>query len=129
MADNISSKDIRVFSFIWSIILLILASLLFDSHRQWSIAFGALILVLTVTSIFLPKTLLRPYTWWVNIGELIGSIMGRVIMFILFFGLFTPISLFFKVIGKDPLSKKIDISKNSYWIERSKQPESMKNQF
>ena len=50
-------------------------------------------------------------------------------MFILYFCIFTPVSIFLKILGKDLLDKKIDKSQNSYWIERKKQPESMKNQF
>ena len=63
------------------------------------------------------------------IGEFIGGVISKIIMFALYFGVFTPYSIFLKIIGKDLLNKKIDKSRESYWTEREKQPESMKNQF
>jgi len=58
-----------------------------------------------------------------------GGIISKIIMFILYFGLFTPVSIFLKILGKDLLSKKVDKSKYSYWVNRKDQPQSMKNQF
>ncbi len=50
-------------------------------------------------------------------------------MFILYFGIFTPVSLVLKILGKDLLKKKMDKQGSSYWIDRETQPQSMKNQF
>lgn len=69
------------------------------------------------------------YKVFIKFGNLIGGIISKIIMFVLYFGLFTPVSIFLKIIAKDLLNKKVDKSKKSYWIERESQPQSMKQQF
>jgi len=54
---------------------------------------------------------------------------SKIMMSLLYFAIFTPIASVLRLAGKDLLHKKMDRSAKSYWIEREKQPESMKNQF
>ncbi len=42
---------------------------------------------------------------------------------------FVPFGLVIRLIGKDLLSTKIDKEKESYWVERTEQPGSMRQQF
>ena len=69
------------------------------------------------------------YRTWVRSGEFVGAILSKVIMFLLYFGLFTPMALIMRILGKDLLNKKLDKNTDTYWIIRETQPESMKNQF
>ncbi len=69
------------------------------------------------------------YNTWIKFGEFLGKISSTIILFFLFFFLFTPIAIFLKLIGKDLLNKKIDKNKTSYWLSREMQPTSMKYQF
>ena len=49
-------------------------------------------------------------------------------MFIIFFGIVSPIGIFMKIIGKDLLRlKKYPVK--SYWINRSNFKQNMKDQF
>ena len=75
------------------------------------------------------KLTTKIYNSWIKFGDAIGRVTSKIILFILFFLLFTPIALFFRVIGKDLLDKKIRRDKKSYWIERKEQPTSMRYQF
>lgn len=58
-----------------------------------------------------------------------GKINSKIIIFILFYFIFLPIGLVFKILKKDLLKKKLDKSSNSYFIDRVTQPGDMKNQF
>ena len=125
----VQKKDLQLFSCIWCIIFTVVAfyPLLFRSNiRIWSVVIAVIFLFI---SILKPMILTGFYKLWIKVGEFIGGMISKVIMFFLFFGLFMPISIFLKIIGKDFLNKKIDKSLKSYWIIRKKQPESMKNQF
>ena len=75
------------------------------------------------------KLTTKIYNGWIKFGDTIGKVTSKIILFVLFFLLFTPIALFLRVIGKDLLDKKIKRDKKSYWIEREEQPTSMKYQF
>jgi hypothetical protein len=125
----VKKYDLKVFALIWSGIFLLIGvfPILKEGEvRIWSIVtsviFGFIALVR-------PELLTKFYNIWMKVGEFIGGIVSKIILFILFFGLFTPISIFLKVIGKDLLHKKLDKSQESYWTNREIQPQSMKNQF
>lgn len=45
----------------------------------------------------------------------IGFVLSYVIMAVLFFGIFTPVALVFKVIGRDSLQRRRDRTAASYW--------------
>ncbi len=129
MLDVVRTKDIRVVSFIWSAIFLVIGGSFIHEQLYLAILFICSSVSLLLTACFVPRKLTWAYKNWIKLGEFIGGITSLIVMFILFFGLFTPISLLFKVTGKDSLNKKIDRSSDSYWITRTRQPESMKNQF
>ena len=69
------------------------------------------------------------YRVWVKFGEVIGGVISKVIMMILFYVMFTPISFVLKLLGKDLLNKKIDKNASTYWVTRETQPGSLKNQY
>jgi len=48
----------------------------------------------------------------------IGFVIGNVLMAIVFYLLVTPIGLIFKLLGKDPMHRKLDPEAKSHWIER-----------
>jgi len=48
----------------------------------------------------------------------IGLVLGPVILAIIFYGLFTPVALFFKLIGRDTMHRRFDEAAPTYWIER-----------
>lgn len=119
----IKEKDLKVFSFIWAGIFILLGIL--QNINELYVLASIFILL----GILHPTLLTSFYKVWIRLGEFIGGIISRVIIFILYFGLFTPVAMFLKLLGKDLLRKKINKNKFSYWVERERQPESMKNQF
>jgi hypothetical protein len=126
---KVEKRDLQIFGSIWSGIFLVISLYPVWSGgelRVWSLSIAILFLAV---SLLKPELLEKFYSIWVKFGEVIGGFTSKIIMFIIYFGLFTPVSLFFKIIGKDPLNRKIDRDSSTYWVERDSQPESMKNQF
>ena len=127
--NNINKKQIRIFLLIWSIIFFFIGiyPLFFNLNiKIWSICISILFFVI---SSFKPELGKYFYIIWVTIGEYLGILISKFIMFILFFFLFTPISLVLKLLGKDLLNKKIEPNKATYWNHRKMKPQSMKKQF
>jgi hypothetical protein len=54
-----------------------------------------------------------------------------VLLGLLYYGMFTPLALFFRLIGRDPLRRKIDRQAASYWekFENTPTPASYFRQF
>lgn len=121
-------KKYKEFGLIWSVILIIFFSIsIYKGNIHYSLLVASLLFI--ICSLYFPRILSRFYHLWIKLGNTIGSIISRVIMFILYFGLFTPISLILRILGKDLLYKRVNKKSLTYWMNREVQPASMKNQF
>jgi hypothetical protein len=47
----------------------------------------------------------------------IGFVVSLVVLTVLFFGVITPVALLLKLLGRDPLSRRIDRAETSYWSD------------
>ena len=47
----------------------------------------------------------------------IGIVVSHVVLALLFFGILTPVGLFFRLIGRDPLERTFEPERESYWID------------
>ncbi|KJR40711.1 hypothetical protein MCHI_003387 [Candidatus Magnetoovum chiemensis] len=126
---QIKKKDLKNFSLIWAIILLVLSLypiLKGAELRIWTLCFSAAFVLIAFIK---PQIIAGFYRLWLRIGEFIASIITRIIMFILFYGLFTASAFVLRILGKDLLSKKLYKNSSTYWKERADAPNSMKRQF
>ena len=80
-------------------------------------AFGALAAYSGVFAVIFPKAVLPVYLGLTIVSYPIGFVLSHVIMGALFFGMITPIGIFMKLIGRDPLERKIDKDAKSYWLD------------
>ena len=68
-------------------------------------------------------TLIRPlFVAWMVVAFPIGWTISRVLLALVFYGLFTPLGLVFKVIGRDRLLRARSPGRDSYWAPKP-QPE------
>lgn len=80
---------------------------------------------------FFKPVLLKPFNiLWMRFGLFLGQIISPIIMALIFYGIFSPISFLMKLFGRDELNLKFK-PKKTYWIIRNidKSSESFKNQF
>lgn len=128
--NSIKRKDLRNFALIWTFIFTVISVFPLikgeGELRLWAIIVAAAFLII---GLFIPNILKYFYIYWVKFGEIMGNIVSKVILTLLFFIVFFPVGLVFRLMGKDLLSKKLDKNTNSYWINREIQPGSMENQF
>jgi hypothetical protein len=68
---------------------------------------------------YVMPSLRRPiYLGWLYAAFPIGWVISHVVMAAIYYLVFTPIALVFKLIGRDALNRKIEKSAKSYWVER-----------
>lgn len=125
----IKLKDLKTFAYVWGIIFCVIAIYPLFKEENINKIFIAVSLSFIFIGIFKPITLTSFYKLWIKLGESIGNVVSKFIMFILYFGLFTPISIALKILGKDLLNKTVKKDTKTYWVTRDIQPQSMKNQF
>ena len=112
-----SRKEIRTFGLTLLIGFGVIALLfLFRGrvHRAtWAGGMGTFIFVLSA----LFPTLAKPFYWtWMGLSAVLGWVTSRVIMTVIFLVILTPLGLFFRIMGRDPLRlKKSSFPKESFW--------------
>ena len=118
---NIKSEksDLRNFGIIVGIILLIISGFLFWKEKESFQIFLAIGITLFLTAIALPSVLKPVYWIWMIFAIILGWIMTRVILSLLFYVVFTSIGLTLRFFGKKFLELRWDNSKESYWNFRN----------
>lgn len=110
-----SKKELKYFGITIGIVLQILSLFfLFYNIGSWyALIFIGLIFVFC--GLFIPKFLSIFYWPWMFFSIIIGWIMTRIILTILFYIIVSPIGLIFKIFGKKFLELKWDNEQESYW--------------
>ena len=74
------------------------------------------------TGLLLPMLLTPVYHLWMKIGHVLGWINTRIILGLVFFVIFAPVAIVFKIFGKDALKQRLDASASSYRIASEQAP-------
>ena len=117
-----SKKDLKNFGVTIGFILLMIGAFLFIREKDSCIYFFSIGSILIIVGVITPVILKPIYKIWMIFAVIIGWIMTRVILSILFFSIITTIGIFTRLIGKDFLSLKSKNNK-SYWNIRNKEYE------
>jgi hypothetical protein len=125
---NIQLRSNKLFGIVFGIIFLIISLWPLKSSGDiiiWSLIISLIFFILG----FLNSEILTPLHYlWLKLGFFLSKIVSPVIMFIIFFGLVSPIGIFMRLIGKDLVNlKKKPL--DSYWINRKPAKQNMKDQF
>jgi small-conductance mechanosensitive channel len=115
-----TKKDLRKFGLSVGIVLLVIAALLFFKHKDSYIYFGIIGLSLITAGLIFPVILKPLNKVWMCLAILMGWVMTRVILILLFFLALTPLAILARIFRKRFLDLKIDKSKASYWEIREK---------
>jgi ABC-type Fe3+-siderophore transport system permease subunit len=95
----------------------------------WALVLAAAFLMLALAW---PRALHPLNRLWTAFGLALHKIVSPVILAILYYGTVVPTGVALKLFGKDPLQRRFDVTRSSYWIMRDPpgpSGESMKNQF
>ena len=121
---NITStkKDLRNFGFTIGSILLVIALILFFKEKDSDVYFFSIGLAFILSGIVLSFILKPLYKIWMTFAVIIGWIMTRIILAILFFFIITAIGVLARLFGKDFLNLKSD-NRDSFWNMRNRDRE------
>lgn len=125
LPQKISSAELREFGLLFSLVLLGLFGLalpfLFGANLPiwpWLVA-G----VLATLSVAWAPALKPVYRVWMRFGRIAGFVNTRIIMFLLYYGVFVPVALFMRLTGRDALARKMsheDVA--SYRVTSARRP-------
>jgi hypothetical protein len=114
---NPPERMLRQFAGVWIVFFGAIAAWQeFHHHRH----VGAIVLaVLAVTvgpfGLVWPRAIRPVFIGWMAVTYPIGWTMSRIVLGVIFFGLFTPIAWIFRMIGRDELGLKSRPNAATYW--------------
>ncbi len=82
---------------------------------QWLWGIGLLFLLL---GFILPSVLRPVYRLWMFIAYLIGRVVSRIILTVLFYFVLTPTGLVLRLFGKDIINQRFGENRESYWVKK-----------
>ncbi len=131
MSSEISPKQLRSFGLLVGGVFAIIGAwpVVFrgEDPRLWALALAALLIF---PALVYPRSLTWAYRIWMAIGHVLGWLNTRIILGIIFFGLFTPMGFIMRLFGWDPLRRRSDRKAESYRLVREPRPaDHMKHQF
>lgn len=111
------AKELRKFGFVVLIGFAIIGAIFFfasktsSAYYLWGIGVVLGFPGLTGTAIALPF-----YLIWMGVAFIIGNIMSRLIMFVIFFAVVTPLGIIMRLTGRDRLKLKKS-NDSTYWVD------------
>ena len=128
-----SKKQLRQFGLMMAGMFSFFGAVLF--YKTWTIAtsvLGVLILFFGSMGLAFPLSLLPIHKKWMRFAEVIGSFNAKLILSLAYFLVFTVIRMVASVFREDPLRRKMEPEKDSYWIDcapREVDPKRYEKQF
>jgi len=127
-----TKKELRKFGLTVGGVLAVIAALLFYFGKPSAIYFAVIGGLLILLGALFPQMLKPLNKIWMGLAIILGFIMSRVILTILYYLVLTPIGLLAKIVVKKFMILKYDKSAKSYWEKRTiiqKKPIDYERQF
>jgi Saxitoxin biosynthesis operon protein SxtJ len=109
-------KTLRQFAGLWVFFFGGWACWQYFAHDN--VVLGAIFALVTVigwVGLVKPAAVRYVYVGWMILAFPIGWTVSRVVLAVLFYGLFTPLALIFRLIGRDPLALRPRPEVETYW--------------
>lgn len=117
-----SKLEFRKFGYTLGVFLLglgLIFSLLSYQSASVVIVAGVILLVL---GLLLPIFLRPFYIIWMSFAIVMGFIMTRLILTVIYYFVFFPVAMLMRVLRKELLEQKLDPESESYWRLRESKP-------
>ena len=113
-------RTLRQFAGIWLVFFLGMA--LFQAvvrgRTNLGLSIGALAMVVGLAGLTRPEWVRLIYVGWMVLAFPIGWTVSQVILLIMYYGVFTPIGLIFRLIGRDAMQRARRADLESYWTPK-----------
>lgn len=113
-------RQLRQFAGLWLVFFSLLAGwqALGRSNPIWSAVLGVLALAVGVPGLLRP-VLVRPvFVGAMIAGFPIGWLVSKFLLAVVYYVLFTPVALLFRLVGRDALARRRDPAAATYWVPK-----------
>src|SRR5687768_15424031 len=115
------AKTLRQFAGLWLLFFLILSAWQGFLRDHWlaALIFAGLALTVGPIGLVWPRMVRHIFIVWMVLAFPIGWIVSHLMLGLLFYGVFTPVALLFKMIGRDALLRRPSRDRKTYWLPKS----------
>ena len=112
--ENDRMPSERAFGWTFAVLFAILSAYLFyiGVHYSTTVIVSLALLFLTICK---PSTLSLPNLMWFRFGKLLQILVSPILLGLIFFGIFLPLKIIIKILGKKLLNTTIDPNADTYW--------------
>jgi hypothetical protein len=109
----------RSFGLTFAVVFTLLAAwLYYKGSGHWMASLGVATAFAVLALLF--ARILHPLNVaWMWFGGILHRIVSPLMLGLIYFGVFTPVALFFRLRGRDVLNRKFEPSQPSYWLDRT----------
>ena len=113
---DVTPKLLRQFAALWIVVFGLLAARQWLGHDSWrsALILAAIGLGVGLAGLTQPEAIRPLFIFLMAITRPIGWLVSQIVLSTLFYLVFTPIALFFKLIGRDVLCRRKPV-RDSYW--------------
>ena len=120
-----SPNQLRVFALVQVLFFALISMFITRHSGSWQ---GAGIVMacsatIAVVGVCVPGIIRFVYVAWMAALFPVALTVSFILMALIFYLLFAPIGLMMKLVGRDPMYRKLDVSADSYWIRREQKRE------
>lgn len=117
---NLTERQLRIFAIILLIGFSIITYFWYALGRQTTFIFmiGGFGIIIGMVGTARPKWIYPIYLGLSYVTYPIGWVVSHLILFLIFFFLFTPVGLIMRIFGYDPMKRKFRRSESTYWTTR-----------
>lgn len=90
---------------------------LYRGRAAYVVVFGALAAALVLAGLFLPPVARRFHVLWMKLAAALGYVNSRVLLTVMFYGIFAPYGFVSRLFGRDPLRRR-GARLDSHWTTR-----------
>ncbi len=125
---TVSDVQARKTAIVVAIVLFLVSGWnIYRGRMQMAAALGGIGGFLTLIGLFVPAAARAFHHFWMTLAGILGYINSRILLTVLYYGVFTPYSLISRLIGRDVLRRR-GPAEETYWVKR-KNTRQNKEQF
>ncbi|MCA1634321.1 MAG: SxtJ family membrane protein [Acidobacteria bacterium] len=127
--SDVTNAQARQTALVVAAVLFFIAAWNFYRGRTTVVAVaGGIGVALIVTGLLLPALARRFHVFWMKVAAVLGYVNSRVLLTLMYYGVFALYGLVSRLAGRDPLQRRRGAKRESYWTERKRTRQS-KEQF
>jgi len=117
---DLDSKGLRQFGLVLGSILAVVFGFLLPWSWEWesqpNLVWIGIGIAVVAWALIAPDSMRSLYRSWMRVALQIGHVVNGVILAIVYFLVITPMGVFMRMVGKDPMRRELDKSVASYRV-------------